>query len=160
DYGIQLLITCCKLDPANLVYRQTLRRTEKLKFKNNLRGSRLAFLSNSATKARLKSAKGGRDYLKVLEFGEEVLARNPWDNGSQMDMAEAAAALGLFALAVWTLEQARHRDPKDATVNRALARLYEKRGNFTQAMRLWELVRKAEPKDVEAQHKAKDLAAS
>jgi Tfp pilus assembly protein PilF len=45
-------------------------------------------------------------------------------------------------------------------VNRALARLYEKRGNFGQAILLWELVRKADPRDIEAQHKAKDLAAS
>ena len=45
-------------------------------------------------------------------------------------------------------------------MNRALARLYEKRGNFSQAILLWELVRKADPRDIEAQHKAKDLAAS
>jgi tetratricopeptide (TPR) repeat protein len=160
DYGIQLLLTCCKLDPANLVYRQALRRTEKVKFKNNLRGSRLAFLSNSTSRAKLKAAKGSRDYLKVLEHGEEILTRNPWDAGAQMDMAEAADALGLLDVAVWILEQARHKDPKDATFNRALARLYEKRGNFTEAMKLWELVRKTDPRDVEAQHKAKDLAVS
>src|SRR5947208_1650719 len=90
DYGIQLLLTCCKLDPANLIYRQALRRTEKIKFKNNLRGSRLAFLSNSTVRAKLKAAKGSRDYLKVLEHGEEILTRNPWDVAAQMDMAEAA----------------------------------------------------------------------
>src|ERR1700687_5467212 len=65
DYGIQLLLTCCKLDPANLIYRQTLRRTEKTKFKNNLRGSRFAWLTASAAKARIKSAKRARNYLKV-----------------------------------------------------------------------------------------------
>src|SRR5437588_12701531 len=75
DYGIQLLLTCCKLDPANLVYRQALRKTEKVKFNNNLRGSRLAFLTTSATKTKLKAAKASRDYLKVLEHGEEVLKR-------------------------------------------------------------------------------------
>jgi tetratricopeptide (TPR) repeat protein len=160
DYGIQLLLTCCKLDPANLIYRQALRRTEKIKFKNNLRGSRLAFLSNSTVRAKLKAAKGSRDYLRVLERGEEILTRNPWDIGAQMDMAEAADALGLLDVAIWVLEQARHKDPRDATVNRALARLYEKRGNFTQAMELWELVRKTDPRDVEAQHKSKDLAVS
>src|SRR5262245_30534364 len=42
DYGIQLLLTCCKLDPSNLIYRQALRRAQKGKFKNNLRGSRFA----------------------------------------------------------------------------------------------------------------------
>jgi tetratricopeptide (TPR) repeat protein len=160
DYAIQLLLTCCKLDPANLVYRQALRRTEKLKFKNNLRGSRFAALTNSTTKTKLKAAKASRDYWKVLECGEEVLVRNPWDVGAQMDMAEAADALGLIDLAVWTLEQARQKDPHDATINRALARLCEKRGNLSQAINLWELVRKADPRDIEAQHKAKDLAAS
>jgi tetratricopeptide (TPR) repeat protein len=160
DYGIQLLLTCCKLDPANLIYRQRLRKTEKVKFKNNLRGSRLAFLTTSAAKTKLKAAKASRDYLRVLEHGEEILVRNPWDVGTQMDMAEAADALGLLDMAIWTLEHARQKDPQDATVNRALARLYEKRGNFAQAISLWELVRKVDPRDIEAQHKAKDLAAS
>src|SRR5205814_6368790 len=112
------------------------------------------------TKAKLKAAKGARDYLKVLEYGEQVLIRNPWDVGTHMDMAEAAEALGLLDLAVWTLEQARQKNPQDATVNRALARLFEKRGNFTQAIALWELIRRAAPSDVEPQDKAMDLAAN
>ena len=45
-----------------------------------------------------------------------------------------ADALGLLDVGVWILEQARQKAPKDATVNRALARLYEKRGNFNQAI--------------------------
>jgi tetratricopeptide (TPR) repeat protein len=160
DYGIQLLMTCCKLDPANLVYRQTLRRTQKAKFKNNMRGSRFAMISSSASKARIKGAKRSGDFLKVLEQGEEVLVRNPWDLGTQMDMAEAAEGIGLTDLAVWLLEQARQRDGKEPTLNRALARLYEKRGNFSQAIALWELVKQADPTDSEAQHKGKDLAAN
>jgi hypothetical protein len=47
----------------------------------------------------------------------------------------------------------------DARVNRALARLYEKRGNLSQAIALWESVRKAVPTDTEASQKATDLAA-
>src|SRR5262245_55589998 len=160
DYGIQLLMTCCKLDPANLIYRQALRQTEKAKYKNNLRGSRFALLSNTAAKHRVKSALRAGEYLKVLEYGEEILARNPWDISAQMYMSAAAEALGLLDLAVWTLEQARQKNAQDLTVNRALARVYEKRGNFTQAIALWELIRKAAPTDLEAQHKAKDLAAS
>jgi tetratricopeptide (TPR) repeat protein len=160
DYGIQQLLNCCKLDPGNLIYRQTLRRTEKVKYNNNLRGSRFAWLTTSASKARIKAAKQMRNYLKVLEHGEEVLTRNPWDIGAQMDMAVAADALGLVDVAVWTLEQARQKDPNHASLNRSLARLYEQRGNFAQAIALWELVKRADPSDVEAAHKAKDLAAS
>lgn len=160
DYAIQLLLTCCKLDPGNFFYRQKLRETQKTKYGNNLRGSRFAFLTTPRWKAKLKVAKRNRDYLKALELGEQVLCRNPWDLGAQMDMAEAFDALGLSDLAVFTLDQARQKYPKDATLNRALARQFEKRGDFQKAMVLWQLVRDTSPSDVEAAHKAKDLAAS
>jgi Flp pilus assembly protein TadD len=159
DYAIALLLTCCRLDPANFYYRQTLRKTQKDKFGNNLRGSRLAFLTTPRWKHRVKSAKRARDYLKALEHAEQVLCRNPWDMGTQLDMAEAFDALGLGDLAVFTLDQARQKYPRDATLNRALARLFEKRGDFQKAIVLWQLVKESNPNDVEAAHKAKDLAA-
>ena len=92
-------------------------------------------------------------------MGERILMRNPWDVGAQVDMAFAADVMGLLDLAIWFLEQARHKQPIDGALNRSLAQLYERRGNFTQAMALWQLVRKANPNDVEAQQKLKDLAA-
>src|SRR5262245_54690821 len=160
DYAIELLTTCCKLDPANLVYRATLRRTQKAKYGNNLRGSRTAMLTAAAAKAKLKAAKRAREYVKVLEYGEEVLAKNPWDLGTQMDMAEAADSLGLLDVAIFLLDQARQKHGGDAALNRALARLFEKQGDFGRAIFLWGLVKQAVPDDIEAQHKAKDLAAS
>ncbi len=160
DYAITLLLTCCRLDPANFLYRQTLRKTQKEKYGNNLRGSFWAFLSTPRWKGRLKLAKRNREYLKALEYGEQVLCRNPWDLGTQLDMAEAFDALGLSDLAVFTLDQAREKYPRHATLNRALARLFEKRGDFQKAIVLWQLVKETNPNDVEASHKAKDLAAS
>lgn len=159
DYGIHLLMDCCKIDPANLLYRQKLRATEKVKYRNNMRGSLFAKLTSWPIRARMKTALRARDYLKVLEHGERILMRNPWDVGAQMDMAEAAEMLGLLDLAVWTLEQARQKQPLDVHLNRALAHLYEKRGNFTQAIALWGVVRKVKPADAEAQQKIKNLAA-
>jgi tetratricopeptide (TPR) repeat protein len=160
DYAINLLLTACKLDPGNFFYRQTLRKTQKDKYGNNLRGSRFAFFTTPRWKAKVKGAKRSRDYTKVLEHGEQVLCRNPWDVGTQMDMSEAFDALGLGELAVFSLDQARQKNPKDATLNRALARLFEKRGDFQKAIVLWQMVREVAPHDVEAAHKAKDLAAS
>jgi tetratricopeptide (TPR) repeat protein len=159
DYGVRLLLSCCKLDPANLIYRQALRRTEKAKYGNNLRGSRFAGLLTWRARAGLKKALLSRDYLGALEHGEKILTRNPWDVGAQMNLAAAAEALGLLDLAVWYLEQARQKQSMDPHLNRTLARLYEQRGNFTQAMTLWALVKKVKPSDQEAQHKLKDLAA-
>jgi tetratricopeptide (TPR) repeat protein len=159
DYGIHLLLDCCTIDPSNLGYRQALRRIEKAKYRNNLRGSLFARLTSWPIRARMKTALRARDYLKVLEYGERILVRNPWDVGAQMDMAEAADPLGLLDLAIWNLEQARQKDGLHLHLNRALAHLYEKRGNFTQAIALWELIRKVKPGDVEVLHKIKDLAA-
>jgi tetratricopeptide (TPR) repeat protein len=160
DYGIRLLLSCCKLDPANLVFRQTLRRVQKLKYRNNLRGSWFAWLTTAPAKARVRKRMMAKDYLAVLEVVEHVLTRNPWHVRTQEVMADAAERLGLLELAVWTLEQARQKAPDDVDLSRRLARLYERRGNFTQAIALWELIRKAAPDDVEAMSKAKNLAAS
>jgi tetratricopeptide (TPR) repeat protein len=160
DYGIDLLITCCKLDPANYIYRKALRKAQRDKHDNNQHGSRFALLTTSTTRVRLKAALRAEEYAKALEYGEQILVRNPWDVGALMAMGDAFDGLGLLDLAVWSVEQARQIDAKSVPVNRALARLYEKRGNFTQAIALWELVRKADPTDDEAQRKSKDLAAS
>jgi tetratricopeptide (TPR) repeat protein len=160
DYAIRLLQSCCQLDPATLGYRQKLRGVEKLKYKNNLRGGWLAWLTTWPGKARVKTALKTGDYLGVLVHGERVLARNPWDVGVQMDMAASADALGQLDLAAWLLEQARQKSQTQPALNRALARLYEKRGNFTQAIALWNLVHKARPADKEAERKLKDLAVS
>lgn len=160
DYGIQLLLTCCKLDPGNLLFRQTLRRTQKAKFNNNMRGSRFSLLTTARSRTRMKVARRGQEWLKVLEAGEEILSSNPWDLGVQMDMAEACEALNLLDIGIFLLDQARQKYPKDPTVNRFLARLFEKRGNFSHAIALWQLVKEAVPGDLEAAHKAKDLAAS
>src|SRR5256886_8693238 len=70
DYGIQLLLTCCKLDPANLIYRQALRRTEKVKYKDNMKGSKFSMITLGPIRAKLKSAKRSREFIKALEYGE------------------------------------------------------------------------------------------
>jgi tetratricopeptide (TPR) repeat protein len=160
DYAISLLQMCCKLDPSTLGYRQKLRATEKLKYRNNLRGAWMSWLPAWWGMARIKTAATMGDHLGVLEHGERILARNPWHISAQMTMAESADALGQLDLAVWLLEQARQKSQTLPSLNRALAQLYEKRGNFTQAIALWGLVRKARPSDKEADRKLKDLAVS
>ncbi|MCI0643005.1 MAG: tetratricopeptide repeat protein [Gemmataceae bacterium] len=160
DYGIQLLFNCCLIDPASPIYRQTLRQAEKKKFQNNLKGSALAFLTNLRAKLQLKTSLRTGNYVKVLERAERVFLRNPWDVPASLAMSEAFTQLELPGMAIWTLDQARQVEPANPRINRPLARLCEKSGNFNAAIALWELVRKADPKDQEAQSKHKDLAAS
>jgi tetratricopeptide (TPR) repeat protein len=160
DYGLQLLSNCCKLDPSNRIYRKALRQSQKSKYHNNQRGQPLAAVRAMPGRWKLRKAMLQKHYLLALVYAEQVLMRNPWDFHTHLMMAKAFEELDQVDLAIWTLEQLRPLYPKDPNVNRPLARLYEKRGIFTQAIALWEIVRKEVPTDLEAQHKVKDLAAS
>src|SRR5262249_5883009 len=84
DYGIHLLLECCNRDPANLLYRQALRRAEKAKYRNNLRGSWFAWLLSWPARIRLKAARSAGRHLEVLELGERILMRNPWSVSTQV----------------------------------------------------------------------------
>ena len=53
----------------------------------------------------------------------------------------------------------RPEDDKHTRLNRVLARLYAKAERFTDAIAIWELVRKEHPEDVEATHALKNLSA-
>ena len=160
DYCLQLLLACCKIDPANLIYRQELRQTQRAKYQNNGKGQTLAVVTSFMTRLSLKKATLSGKYLDALVQAELIFMRNPWDLSTHLDMAKAFEALEWPDHALWTLEQIRPTHPKDPRVNRPLARLYEERGSFNQAIALWELVRQAQPSDLEAQNKSKDLAAS
>jgi len=160
DYVIQLLFTCCKLDPLNFTYRRELRKAEKKKYKNNKKGSKTAFFKMPGIRARMKKAMLTKNYVQALEIGEEALKVNPWDTTIQLDMAAAADAVGALDVAIHIALEAREVDEMDPVVNRAAARLCEKSGRYSQAAKLWELVRLKKPLDEEAQKKCKDLAAT
>lgn len=160
DYAITLLKQACKFVPEQMAYRQALRAVAKKKFDNNKRGSRWQRCTTVKSRATLKAAKAKKDYHRAIEASEDVLSENPWDSGILLEQAELFDALGLIDLAVWSAENALERDTNDATVNRALAIFYEKRGAFMKAINCWERVKKARPADEEADRRMKDLAAS
>jgi hypothetical protein len=157
QYARNLLLTCCTLDPANLRYRQTLRQVKPPP--DGLFNSLTAPLKNVLRKAHLNMAQRKGDHLKVLSYGEEVIAHAPGDVAAQLKMARAAESLGLLRLAFWLAEQARVQDSHNPAPLRALARLYERQKQFSRALRFWELVHQEAPSDGEAKRKMNDLAA-
>jgi tetratricopeptide (TPR) repeat protein len=160
DYAIKLFKDACKLAPDQLVYRQQLRQAAKRKFDNNKKGSRMAAFTTVAARAGLKGAKAKKEHLRALECCEDCLSENPWDSSVLLEVAAICETLGWKEAAIWSAESALERDVADATVNRALALLYEKFEQFTKAMDCWDRVKKAKPADEEADRKLKNLAAS
>ncbi len=160
DYAVQLLLSCSKLDPASILYRQTLREVINSAARQGVLGSWLASLSTLTTRARLHAAKRAGHFRKVLEEGEEVLVKNPTDLKTQKLMAESAEKLGLHRLAAWMYEEVRRLDPRGVPAQRALAKLYERQRQYSDAIVVWEAIRKLLPYDPEAARKIQDLAAS
>ncbi|HWG42370.1 MAG TPA: serine/threonine-protein kinase [Gemmataceae bacterium] len=160
DYAVQMLLGCVKFNPASIVYREALREVNKVAAQQRGLGGWLSSLTTLATRARLNAAKRARQFRKVLEDGEEVLVRHPRDVKTQMAMAVSAEELGLIHLASWMLEELRRQDPRYLPAHRALAILYEKQRQYSDAIAVWELVRKVAPHDAEAARKINDLAAS
>lgn len=160
DYAVKLFKDACKLAPDQLVYRQHLRISAKRKFKDNKRGSRLASITTVGARTGLKAAKAKKEWLRALECCEDCLSENPWDSSLLLDLAAICDELAWKEMAIWSAEEALARDPADPTVNRALAKIYNKHGAFTKAIDCWERVKKACPADEEADRMMKDLAAS
>lgn len=159
DYALQLFLNCCLLDPINPIYRQALRQAEKSRRPAPPGGFSFAYLKTLPSRGKMLAALKRGDAVKVLDFAERILLTNPWDLGAHLAMAEAFENLDLPELALWTLDQYRQGDPKNLRVNRWLATLLEARGNYAQALTLWDQVRQAHPQDGEAHQKFKDLAA-
>ncbi len=160
EYALELLLNCCRLDPGNALYRQTLRQVGRSLAEQGRRQHQPGALTALATWARYKAARHRRDYHKILEYGEVLLLRNPRNVSRQVEMAAAAEELGLLSVAVWMLEQAREQEPGNVNVLRPLAGLYEHLRQFARAIALWTLIRKLDPTDGEALGKINALAAS
>jgi serine/threonine protein kinase len=156
DYARQLLDSCCQLDPGNTKYRAALRKLLQ-RTQQGTSGRWFSSWSEFALSVSLKKAQRSGDHRKVLEKGEEVLARNPADVSTHLEMAESAEALGLLDLAVWLLEQGHRQVPTDTGLMRTLATAYEKVNHLSRAVAIWELVRKAEPTDYDVKTKIDSL---
>jgi len=149
----EILVSCCKLDPSNPRYRRKLRQVGPQVRRRQRLASWRSPPPAVAAPDRLAAAVRASDDRKVLEYGEEVLARSPADIPTHLEMAAAAARLNLPPLHVWLLEQARKQDPTNPEPLRRLARVHERRKELGKAIALWQSVRAFEPLDAEAARK-------
>jgi serine/threonine protein kinase len=157
-YARELLNNCLKLDPYQPAYRQTLRELNRTAA-GSVMSRWFGSLNVLAIRSQMRVARLSGDWRKVLEQGEEVLARSPADGDTHIDMAEAAGKLGLPKLALWLLEQGRTQAPNHTNLLKALARLYEEQTKWKLAVAVWEEVVRLEPHDVDAPRRINDLLA-
>lgn len=160
DYAIRLLREACKLCPDVLIFRRALRATERQKYGGTRRGSKFAAITTLRARARLKAALARSNLLAALEACEDILEANPWDVTALVTEADILDQLGYTESAVWVAETAVGANQNDPQANRKLAELYEKVGEYSRAISLWERVKQLCPEDKEAASRVKNLAAA
>jgi serine/threonine protein kinase len=159
EYALELLLTCCRLDPTKVIYRHALRRADQAPAVRQQAAGWRAWLRGVFLLLRFQIAKRCGMHLRLLNVGERLVSLYPGNIGIQLDMAAAAETAGFVNLAVWLLEQAKMQDGQHLRVHVAIASLLEKQKDFPRALAFWELVAKADPCNGHAQQKIKDLAA-
>ena len=157
DYARQLLTNSLKLNPFDATYRLALRELNR-KASGSMLGRWLGSLNVLALKSKMRAARSNGDWRKVLELGEDVLARQPADADTHIEMAGAVEELGLSDLSMWFLDHGLEVAPDSADLLRARARLHEDRKEWKRAIALWEKVRKLAPDDYEAQQQINKLS--
>jgi tetratricopeptide (TPR) repeat protein len=136
DAAIGLLVRCCRVDPANLIYRQALRHAQRARLSHRANTSRFVGLLTWLPRRRLRAAHAAGDWVRLLEIAEQVLYLDPWNAEAQALMADTLQVAGAGDVAIWCLEQAHAAEPKNPVFRGKLAHWYEQCGHFTLARQL------------------------
>lgn len=158
DYAIQMLSQSARLQPDNLMFRQTLRGCEKKKYGMNKTGAKMANMKLMGSRGRIKKSRLQKDWDNVDKAAEEGLAINPWDAQLNADMGDACRQRGILSCAIYAYEQAVENDPNNKAYWSTLAELQEEKGEFIQATGCWEKVCGIDPMDGEARKRAQQAA--
>ncbi len=159
DYAIEMVGQAVKFDPANLLFRQTLRGVERRKYPKGT-SAKMAGMRLMGVKGSIKKSRMTKNWTALDQSAEEGLTLSPWDGDLNADMAEATSNLGFTDVAAQGYRYAVEIDPNNKLFLKALGRLLEQKGEFTESIKYWERIFKLDPLDQEARSKITQLNAS
>ena len=147
DYAVEMFLTCAKMVPDNLMYRQSLTGCLRKKYKDNKTGASMTFLKLSGIRSRLKKARNAKNWVEVDLAAIEGHVLNPWDGQFNADLGEAARERGFLEICVFYYEMATGPDaaPKNVEFLTALAEAHEMRRNYPAAISTLERIGKLDP---------------
>lgn len=147
EYAVEMFITCVKLVPDNLMYRQSLIGCLRKKYKDNKTGASMAFLKLSGIRSKIKKARGAKNWVDLDLAAQEGLTVNPWDGQFNADVGEATRERGFLEISQFAYETATSADsaPENKEFLTSLAEVYELRKNFNAAVNALERVQALDP---------------
>ncbi len=158
DLAVEMFSTCVKLVPDNLLYRQFLRNSAKKKYGDNGKGAgTFAKTKLMGIRSRVKKARQAEQWEEASKAIEEGLYLNPWDTHLNIDLAEVSIQLNRGEIAKFAYMEAIRTDQKNVAIFQALAGLLRDRGEYDEAIKVWEQVSRMNPADLHAMRKITEL---
>ncbi|MEM7811455.1 MAG: tetratricopeptide repeat protein [Planctomycetota bacterium] len=159
DYAISMFRQAAKLVPDNVVFRQSLRFSERKKYGDNGTGAKRAGVKLAGVKTKLANAKRSKKWDQVDLAAEEGLEINPWDAGLNAEIGNAAYERGFPEVAKFGYEKAIESDPDNTKYLETLGEILVERGDYKQAQACYARIAKLEPQNIDAQRMATKLTA-
>lgn len=159
DYAIELVSKSVLIAPENLIYRQTLRGYEYKKYNGNKKGARTGKMKLFGIRGRIKKSKITKDWKSVDRLAEEGLTINPWDAHLNANLAEACQNIGYQEIADFSYRNALESDPDNKNYLHSLSELMEERGNYTEAIGIYQKLAKLDPSNNNIKSKLNQLSA-
>lgn len=162
EYAVEMFATASKLQPDNLMYRQSLTGCLGKKYKQNKTGASMSFLKRSGINSKIKKARGAKKWdeldLAALE-GHEL---NPWDAQYNADLGDAARAREFLEIAAYYYKMAvsADGDPKNVPFLMTLADILEERGDYNGAIEVLDRVSELDPLNGSIRTKIQGLGAN
>jgi tetratricopeptide (TPR) repeat protein len=143
--------------PDNLFYRQALRGVECKKYNNNKTGAKMAGMKLIGVRGKVKKARIKKNWDELDRAAEEGLKINPWDAQLNADLAYACEKREFGEVTIEAYKKAVECDPNNPKVMRNLADLLAERGEYDDAVILYQRIFKLNPDDKDARQKIGDL---
>ena len=159
DYAVEMFCTAVKMVPDHIAYRQQLRGCERKKYKDNKSGKSMAFLTVNSIRSKIKKARNAKNWAEMDTAAEEGLAINPWDAHFNADLGEACRERGCNDVATFAYETAVENAPENKDMLIALATMYERKRDYTNAVKTLERVMRLDPLNGAVRSKIQSLGA-
>ncbi len=159
DYTIDLCLQELRMKPDNVGARRLLREAERERLNRGGGKAKGAFFKGIGPMLGATFSGLTKNYDKVMMSCEEYLKNNPNDTKFLIKLGQAAQKAGYLDTGIEVFKDVMSIDRKNTIALRALAQIYRGRDEIEKAANYYELLRKADPSDKEANKAVRQLAA-
>jgi tetratricopeptide (TPR) repeat protein len=160
DYAIELWLQHLKLKPDDLDCRKLLRKCSRERTALNSGGGFKKLFGKLKSTVQATIPVNAKDPEATMAKCEELVKDDPSNNDLLFRLGQAAALANHHESAIWVFCDIMTRDKKHKEATRYAARSCRSFGQYDEAIRFYEKLRKLDPADAEATDKIRDIAAN